>query len=350
MLTENEIVLQNNLKVKKPLVYEKMIQFDEKIANDKSITVIHIQYDTLCNMNCVHCCVPQDLFIKNTNRILTVEDIKNIFKQADELGLAKADLSGGEPTLFKELDKIIEAINPEKFWIQVETNGFLMTYQKAQHYKNIGIDKIQLSIDSLNETAHDQFRRKPGSWQKAIDSIHMIQSAGLSLAINSVVTHTRLHSDEFLMFLEYCKKLKVPVNLCLTKPVGRWVNFLDEIITPEDVQYIIELSKTQNISDYIHLPAYGRRPGCYPFRRLMTITKYGDVLPCLHLQFTVGNIFDTSLKDLIEKGMKYFNYEPDCLSTNLDFIKKYINTTTSQPIPIENILPLNWKNTLITEK
>lgn len=345
-MTEQEKIKQIGLKKSKPLVYEKMIRFDEKIARGESITVIHMQYDTLCNMNCAHCCVPQDLFVKDTNRVLNPTIVASIFKQADEMGLARADVSGGEPTTFKDLDKVIEAICPEKFWIQMETNGYLMTYDKAKHYKSIGIDKIQLSIDSLVETVHDSFRRKPGSLKRALRAIDMIQSADLSLAINTVVTHDRLHSEEFLSFLSHFNELNIPVNFCLTKPVGRWKENRKDLVIGNDADKIKELNKKYNISDYVHLPAYDRLPGCFPFRRLTTITKYGDVLPCLHLQMTVGNVFDTPLKELIEKGMKYFEqYEPECLSSNVDFIDTYMNKIidNTRPEPIENVLPLNWR-------
>ena len=343
---ERKAIRQLTLKEYKPLVYEKMMKFDEKIAKDESIAVIQIQYSTLCNLNCAHCCIPQDIFIKDTTRVMTVTDVRSIFEQADALGLARAGVSGGEPMAFKELDQIIEAINPQKFWIQLETNALLMTYTKAKHYKEIGIDKLQISIDSLFETIHDIFRGKKGSWKHAVEGISMGLEANLGVAVNTFVTHTRLHSNEFVEFLEFCNKQGVAVNLCLNKPMGRAEGAFDEIITAEDSKYIIELSEKYMIDDYINLSSYNRQPGCFPFRRLMTITNYGDVLPCAHLLMKVGNVFDTSLKDLIEKGKPYFaQYEPTCLAANPDFINAYAYKTfdKTEPQPIETVLPLNWR-------
>ena len=198
---KDDILRQMLLKHKKPLVYEKFQHYDEKIAKGESIAHIQIQYDTLCNMNCEHCCVPQDVFVKNTTRVMTPNDVSNIFKQADEMGLARAGVSGGEPLAFKDLDKIIDSICPENFWIQLETNGLLLNEAKAKHLSEIGIDKIQLSIDSLNEKEHDTFRRKPGSWQKAIDSIDIVKNSGMQIAINTFVTKQRLYTDEFFRIL-----------------------------------------------------------------------------------------------------------------------------------------------------
>ena len=48
---------QNWLAIKKPRVYEKMMQFPEKLAAGKGIPIIQFQYDYLCNFDCEHCCI-----------------------------------------------------------------------------------------------------------------------------------------------------------------------------------------------------------------------------------------------------------------------------------------------------
>ena len=148
-------------------------------------------------------------------------------------------------------------------------------------------------------------------------------------------------------FLEYCNKNKdVSVNLCLNKPMGRWEGHTEELLTDVDFKYIKTLNKVYNITDYINIGTFDRQPGCFPYRRLLTITKYGDLLPCAHLQMKVGNVFDKPLKELIEEGMKYFEqYEPTCLASNASFIENWISDTltNTEPVAIQDILPLNWR-------
>jgi len=345
-LKPSEIEKRNKLKKEKPLVYEKVMKFDEKLKRGESIAIIQLQYSYLCNLNCQHCSV-SDFKKKKNARILTVDDVRELSRQADEIGLAHIDVTGGEPLLFRDMDQLIEAINPAKFYIQCDTNGWLMTDERAKHLKDIGIDKIQLSLDNLSAEEHDAFRRRPGSHERALRAIDSIQKAGLNMQIATVVTHQRLRSEEFIKFLEFAKSKEVTVSVCWPKPVGEWAGNFDVLITADDIAYLDGLRSKYNV--YEHLtPAYGLNIGCLAVKRMISITQFGDVLPCPWMYFSLGNIFNEPLKDIVQRGMKYFGkHESKCLvSTDREFVNKYIAKTYGKelPVPIEEIMPLDWRN------
>ncbi len=97
------------------MVYDKCIKYNELLENNNSIAVIQLQYNYICNMRCEHCSVHDFRIGGKNKRALSIVDIRNLFKQADDLGLAHVDITGGEPLLFKDLDELVEAINPSKF-------------------------------------------------------------------------------------------------------------------------------------------------------------------------------------------------------------------------------------------
>ena len=111
---------QNWLKNYKPAVYEKMKAYPEKIANGESIAIIQFQYDYLCNMDCEHCCidkfyVPRAWEEASGRRKFTMDDVRRLSKESDEMGLANFVITGGEPLLLREYDELVEAIDPSKF-------------------------------------------------------------------------------------------------------------------------------------------------------------------------------------------------------------------------------------------
>jgi MoaA/NifB/PqqE/SkfB family radical SAM enzyme len=348
-LTPEEVQAQLRLKESKPLVYEKMIRYNERISKGQSVANIQIQYGYQCNMKCIHCSIQPFQKIRN-RRKLTLQDVANLSKQADELGLANITVSGGEPTLYKDFDGLIAAINPAKFWIQVDTNGWLFNDKLAKHWKSIGVDKIDLSLDSLNEQEHDDFRRKPGAWKRAVKAIDYANNAGISVLINTVVTHSRMRSPEFIQFLDFLATKNVATMICWGKPVGGWFGHYEDLATPEDADYLAELCKKYRVFDHTTLRSYGRHMGCMAVKRLIGVTQFGDAMACPWLQLTLGNVIDTPLKDILEKGMKYFgNYEPLCLiGTHHKFIKKYVSQLNDNDVttPIENIIPINWQETI----
>ena len=107
MTTQNlkpeELNKRGQLKREKPYVYEKIMKFDEKLKRGESIAIIQFQYNYACNFTCEHCSIKR-FQGKKDDRQFTIPDVKNLFRQADELGLARVTITGGEPLVFKDLD------------------------------------------------------------------------------------------------------------------------------------------------------------------------------------------------------------------------------------------------------
>ncbi len=328
---------RNKLKEEKPYVYEKIIKIDEKYKRGESIAIIQFQYNYTCNFRCQHCSVKR-FQGKNDAQKFTLADVKELFRQADEMGLARVTITGGEPLVFKDFDALVEAIGPQRFYINCDSNGWLLNEKKAKHLKNIGVDRIQLSIDSLNAKEHDSFRNAPGSFERAIKSIDAVVSAGLGIFIQTVVTKQRLRTDEFINFIEYFNKKGIGVFVTYAKPVGSWEGNFDVLVDKDDMKYMSELEKKYKV--FTHLtPAYGLDMGCIAVKGMFSVTQYGDVLPCPYIHVSIGNVFKEPLKDIVQRGLdiKYFGEHVDtCLiAEDRDFIDKYVvKRIYNKPLPV----------------
>ena len=333
----NETEKRNLLKKEKPYVYEKIMKYDEKVKNGESIAILQFQYDYACNFRCSHCSVKR-FRGKKKGRFFTVSDVKELSRQADEMGLAHIVITGGEPLMFPDLDDIVKAIDPQKFYITLDTNGWFLDSVTAKHLKNIGVDKIQLSLDSVSAADHDDFRRKSGSHERAIRAIDAALNAGLNIILATVVTKQRVRSQEFIEFLEFAKDKGVGVFVTYAKPVGAWEGNYDVLISKDDMDYIRELEKRYDL--FTHLtPSYGLNLGCIAVKRMVSITKYGDVMPCPYIHVSLGNFFKEPLKEIIKRGMKikYFrNYIDTCLiAEDRKFINDYeAKKISGKPLPV----------------
>ncbi|MBR7119646.1 MAG: radical SAM protein [Lentisphaeria bacterium] len=328
---------RNYLKEQKPRVYEKVMQFSDKVARGESIAIIQFQYDYTCNLRCQHCSVKR-FQGKKEGRTFTLDDVRDFCRQADELGLANFVITGGEPLVFPDFDKLVEAIDPSRFYIVSDSNGWLLDDEKARHLKSIGVDKIQLSLDSLDAQEHDEFRRRAGSHERAMRAIDACQKAGLNIILSTVVTHQRIHSEEFIEYLEFAKSKGVGTFVTYAKPVGSWEGKFDMLVTKEDMAYMRDvLEKKYDV--FTHLtPSYGLDLGCIAMKRMISVTKYGDVMPCPYIHVSIGNVFEEPLKDIIERGMniKWFGKHVNtCLiAESRPFIDKYIVPTYSKELPV----------------
>jgi MoaA/NifB/PqqE/SkfB family radical SAM enzyme len=337
---------RNKLKKEKPYVYEKVIKFEEKLKNGESIAIIQFQYNYACNFTCIHCSVKR-FQGRNNRRSFSMDDVKSLSRQADEMGLARFVITGGEPLVFRDFDALVETIDPQRFYINVDTNGWFLDEKRAKHLKTIGVDRIQLSIDSLDANEHDNFRKAKGSHERAMKALGVSLDAGLAIFIQTVVTKQRLHSDEFLEFVQYFNEKDVGVFVTYAKPVGAWENNFDVLVDKDDMNYMRELEKQHNV--YTHLtPAYGLDMGCIAVKGMVSVTQYGDVLPCPYIHTSIGNVFDEPLKDIIRRGLdiKYFGEHVDtCLiAEDKQFINKYIVNRIYQ-----KSLPVLWSEVFTDE-
>ena len=302
-LTRNETDNRDYLKENKPYVYEKIQKFGEKIRRGETIAIVQMQYNYQCNLACVHCCA-QRLQGKNAKRSMTVEDVRNLARQADAMGLARFVITGGEPLTFKDLDEIVAAIDPQRFYINVDTNGWFLDRAKAAHLKSIGVDRVQLSIDSLDEESHDAFRRRKGSHQKTMEAVDACLATGLNLFIQTVVTKQRLHDPEFLQFVTHFNGRGIGVFVSFAKPVGAWEREYAVCIDDSDLAYFQTLEKKYRLFSHL-TPGYGIDMGCIAVKGMFSVTQYGDVLPCPYMHISIGNIFHEPLRAIVERGLQY---------------------------------------------
>lgn len=336
-LKSEEAEKRNKLKKEKPYVYEKILKFQEKLKRGESIAIIQFQYNYACNFRCQHCSVKR-FQGKNNARKFTIADVKALFKQADEMGLARVTITGGEPLLFKDLDELVAAIDPNKFYINCDTNGWLLDKERALHLKSIGVDRVQISLDSFNADEHDSFRSAPGSYDRVMKAVDIALETDLAIFMQTVVTKQRLYSEEFINYIEYFNNKGIGVFVSYAKPVGSWENKFDMLVDKDDMAYMVSLEKKYNV--FTHLtPGYGLHMGCIAIKGMFSVTQYGDVLPCPYIHTSIGNVFDEPLEKIVKRGLdiKYFGeYRDTCLiAEDRHFINKYVvERIYDKPLPV----------------
>jgi len=317
-MNEKENNNRNKLKEKKPLVYEKVIKYN--------MPRIQFQYNYICNAKCDHCSIDN---VKDKNRkSLTLENVKDIFDQADKMGISRVTITGGEPLMFKDLDQLVEAIGAERFWLQCDTNGLLLTEQKVKHLKEIGIDCIAPSLDSLDKKAHDDFRHVEGLADKVLKGFDYIQQEGLNTFVQTVVTKTRLYSQEFIEFLKYFNNKGIGVFVSFAKPVGAYSGCFDELIDKKDLKYFEELEKLYNVFSHL-TPAYGinEERNCVASKNIVGLTAFGDIIPCIYFYCSMGNVLEEPLETIWKRCISLKPFQKNtCVLADKDdeFIQKYL--------------------------
>ncbi|OSM07002.1 radical SAM/SPASM domain-containing protein [Magnetofaba australis] len=345
-LNPDEQNKRNELMARKPYVAKKLAAISAQEARGEINPIIRLEKSYLCNFTCTHCSAEhymdrhlRKVFkIEDSRRKMDLDDVREISRQADELGLARFVLTGGEPLLMKDFDEVVEAIDPDKHYIITDTNGWLLDDEKARHLKSIGVEKVQLSLDSYIEGDHDEFRNMPGSYKRVMQAIDASLDAGLNLILSTVLVKGRARTQEFRDLCKFSTDRGVGLYTCYAKPTGSCEEHADLVIEKEDADAVRELEKEYKV--FTHMtPSYGSYKGCITVKGIITITDTMEVTPCPYIDFSLGNLRETPLKEVLARGMRnpwLGPHRPDCLiGEDQKFIAIHTAKTKDQPfLPI----------------
>jgi len=333
-LSDFEHAKRNDLATRKPYIASKLAANKLRQEQGFPTPVIRLAANMLCNFQCNHCCAEHYMdrhLLKLTGKKeerhqLDLNDIRELSRQADEFGLARFVLTGGEPLLMRNpsFDEIVEAIDPEKHYIITDTNGWFMDLEKAKHIKSIGVEKVQLSLDSSIEVEHDAFRNKKGSFKRVMRAVDACLEAGLNLILSTCLVRDRVKTDEFQELCEFSQQKGIGLYVTYAKPVGNAKDHLEWVILKDDSDYLRELEKKYNV--FTHMtPSYGMHQGCITVKGIITVSSTGEIVPCPYMDMSIGNYLKEPLKDILMKGMKnkwLGPHRPDCLiGEDFEFIK-----------------------------
>ena len=325
------------LRQEKPLVYDKVIKIAERHEQGIATPIIDIAYNYACNLKCQHCTAAR--FTKK-ERKLTPADLKKLSDEADALGLCQFCLSGGEPLIFKDLDEVIKAMQPDKFHLAMSTNGHFMTLEMARHLKALGVDKVKISLDDYDEKRHNENRNSEGAYQKAINAMLNAKAAGLSVVVQTVVTHQNCRTDRLIQMAKFAQENDFTVDVLVARATGAWEGKHEVLIDEADAEFLRKAHEQYPVLHRDTFPSYGIHKGCGCVDSTLHVTQYGDVTPCVYIPISIGNIFEESLADIIKRGQSikcFQKFSALCLSgEDREFISKYMSKSYGKPLPI------NW--------
>ncbi len=337
-ITKKEIenTKREKLRREKPQVYEKIIKLADKEKRGEPTCRIDIGYNYACNLSCQHCMANK--FQKKT-RSLTVADMRNIAEQADALGWCQFNISGGEPLILKDFDEVLAALMPEKFHIGISTNGYFLTLEKARHLKEIGLDKVMISLDSIDPDLHNANRASKEGYEKAISAIWNAKAGGLDTIIQHVVSHQNAQSENTVNLARFAQENGFSLDLVIAKAIGQWEGKHEVLIDRDDAAFLHKLNQEYPAARRDVFPSYGMKGGCGALNKCFHITQYGDVLICVFMHISIGNVFEDSLETIVARGnrIKYVrNFSPLCLSgEDRNFIDKYMTRFYGKPLPVD---------------
>lgn len=137
-----------------------------------------------CNQKCLFC-----FRIIETSAI-SYDDIKKEIDSCAEKGITSIVFSGGEPTVYKHLFKVIEYAKSLKYFdtISLQTNAIQFSnLDKILLLKQSSVDMVLIPFHSHIEKLSDYLTQSPGTWRKTLEGIKNLHNANIYVTLNVVI-------------------------------------------------------------------------------------------------------------------------------------------------------------------
>tara|TARA_Y100001936_G_scaffold240400_1_gene274820 strand:+ start:41190 stop:42326 length:1137 start_codon:yes stop_codon:yes gene_type:complete len=341
---------------KRPRVHEKIQQYFKGMLDGQISPILRLKINrSLCNFQCTHCCEEPYMtrhLKKTTGAIdprpqMTTDDYRELSRQADEYGIFRFVLTGGEALIDKNLDKLIETLDPMKHLIILDSNGWTFDIEKAKWFAGLGGYKAQISLDSMIEEEHDSFRNKKGSYKRVMRALDAAKKENLELLISTCIIKDRVFSDEFVSLCEYSKAEDIPLYVTLAKPVGNARDQEAWVCTKKDVDQLKFLENKYNI--FTHMtPSYGQPGRCITVKGINTVNHDGEIVPCPYMDLSIGNVTKEPLSVILDRGMKsgwLGPYRDECIiGENKEFIDFHNETVRVYTDEVSPLLPVPYEH------
>lgn len=260
-----------------------------------------------CPLRCPYCSNPLDFAGRGVE--LDTGTWLRVFQEAEALGVVQLNLTGGEPLLRDDLERLIEGASRLDLYTNLITSGIPLTFERLSRLKASGLNSVQVSIQSTRQSESDRIAGAP-SFNRKLEVMRWVNALELPLTLN-VVLH-RDNIDEVADLIALAELVSADrLELANAQYLG-WALKNRVALLPTGEQ--IERARTIALDARVRLRGtmdvlfvtpdyYSRYPkSCMEGwgRRFMVINPEGLALPCHLAQTLPGLHFDNVMQRPLE--------------------------------------------------
>eukprot|EP00968_Pinguiococcus_pyrenoidosus_P000523 scaffold31_cov263-Pinguiococcus_pyrenoidosus.AAC.29 len=152
---------------------------------------LRISLTERCNLRCVYCMPEEGVPVSPSGKLLTTDEVLQLADMFTAAGVRKVRLTGGEPTLRRDLPDILAGmrdLRSELTSIGITTNAILLTPEKLRVLRDAGLTHLNVSLDTLHADRFEKITRRKGTPWDAARAAR--QGEGLSSSLRFAVTRS----------------------------------------------------------------------------------------------------------------------------------------------------------------
>ncbi|MGI6695518.1 MAG: GTP 3',8-cyclase MoaA [Christensenellales bacterium] len=284
----------------------------------REISYLRLSVTDLCNLRCRYCMPADGVCKKGHLEMLTEDEMVMAVQAAASLGIHKLRLTGGEPLVKRNILSICErsAAVEGIHELCLTTNGTLLS-QMAKDLKAVGVDRLNISLDTLNPDKYAYITRN-GTLEQVLCGIEAALEAGFERLKINVVLIGGFNDDEIAALAELTYRYPIDVRFIELMPMTQNEEFgqrayvpgsavlspLPELIPIEQEDGVAKLYRLPDARGNIGLISAVSRHFCLACNRIR-LTADGKLKPCLHSnqEFSIKGLDYDGMRQKIEQAI-----------------------------------------------
>jgi GTP 3',8-cyclase len=201
---------------------------------------LRISVTDRCNFRCVYC-MPKEVYGRGyrfleRRELLTFEELERVAKAFAELGVEKVRLTGGEPLLRRELERLVAMLAAiPGLDLTLTTNGSLLP-QKAQTLAAAGLRRVTVSLDSLDNEVFNAMNDVNVPVERVLAGIEAAAAAGLAPVKVNMVVKRGVNEESILPMARYFRDSGHILRFIEYMDVGHTNGWrLDDVVSAEEI-------------------------------------------------------------------------------------------------------------------
>jgi cyclic pyranopterin phosphate synthase len=188
---------------------------------NRAITYLRVSVTDRCDFRCVYCMSENMNFLPKAD-LLTLEELDKMCTAFISQGVEKLRITGGEPLVRRNIMEFFSSISRHLKTgalkeLTLTTNGSQL-HRFAEQLAEIGIKRINVSLDTLNEEKFSQITRW-GRLVQVLIGIDAALAAGIKIKINTVALKD-FNEDELEEIVKWCANRKMDLTFIEVMPMG----------------------------------------------------------------------------------------------------------------------------------
>lgn len=279
----------------------------------RKINYMRISVTDRCNLRCVYCMPLTGVKLGPHSEYLTYEELLRVVKAAVSLGIDRIRVTGGEPLVRKGIVSFLSQLKPLGVTdLALSTNGLLFP-KMARDLKAAGVDRLNLSLDTLRQDRFTRIARLEGGPAQVLEAMETALALGMEPVKLNMVVIRGWNDDEIADMARLTLDRPVHVRYIEVMPFSEAYQFTWENLVPAaemrerlmdafgDLEPVREGVKGNGPARYWRLPGAKGTVGfisavtecfCADCNRIR-LSADGKINPCL------GHIHEVDLKPVI---------------------------------------------------